>query len=61
MADETHVIKVEDKTPEISLKVEKNSRGYNFEAKVVVRGSLDDAHQLLRDAISKLRLEYGGE
>jgi hypothetical protein len=59
MADEQHVYKHEDGEPEISVKAEKNTKGYNYEAKVVVRGDASKALEILKDTIAKLEAEYG--
>ena len=46
--------------PKINVKVEKNSRGYNFEVTVTGASSVDEALALVHDADTKLRLEYRG-
>lgn len=42
----------------VRVKVEKNSRGLNYEVSVS-GATVDEALELLRDAESKLRAEYG--
>lgn len=46
-------------TPSINMKVEKNSRGYNYEVSVVGVESVDDALKLIKEAEAKLKAEYG--
>ena len=43
----------------INVKVEKNSRGYNWEVTATGAVSVDEALELVRDASEKLRAEYG--
>lgn len=45
--------------PNVSVKVEKNSKGYNWEASVSGAKSVDEAIELLRDAEEKMRTEFG--
>jgi hypothetical protein len=43
----------------INLKIERNSRGFNYEATVTGAKSVDEAIALLKDAESKLAAAYG--
>lgn len=45
--------------PKVNVKVEKNSRGYNFEVTVTGAASVEDALAMVRDAQAKLAAEYG--
>jgi hypothetical protein len=45
--------------PTINVKVEKNSRGFNYEITVVGAPSVEWAMNLIHDAELKLRSEYG--
>jgi ribosome-associated translation inhibitor RaiA len=44
----------------VAMKVEKNSRGYNFEASVSGGKTVDEALAALKDAEAKLRATWGG-
>lgn len=46
--------------PRITVKVERNSRGFNYEAAVSGARTVDEALALLRDAEAKLQAAYGG-
>jgi hypothetical protein len=57
--NETHVYHHNDADgPRINMKVERNSRGYNYEATVTGAKSVEEAAKLLNDAIAKLRSTY---
>jgi hypothetical protein len=43
----------------VNAKIEHNSRGNNWEATVTGASTVDEAMTLLRDAESKLRMEFG--
>lgn len=45
--------------PRINVKVEKNSRGYNFEVTVTGAASVDEALALVADAEKRLAAQYG--
>ena len=45
--------------PTINVKVEKNSRGFNYEVTVVGASSVAQAMSLIQDAELKLKAEYG--
>jgi hypothetical protein len=57
--DEQHVYHHNDSTPRIDMKVERNSRGYNYEAKVAGAASVDEAMKLLGEAETALKKRYG--
>ncbi len=42
----------------LNVKVEKNTRGYNFEVTVIGASSVDEAMALIKDAETKLRYAY---
>lgn len=45
--------------PRVNVKVEKNSRGVNYEATVLNAGSPEEALALLRETVALLEAEYG--
>jgi hypothetical protein len=45
--------------PKVNVKVERNSRGYNWEASVAGAESVEDAISLLATAEERLRLHFG--
>ena len=45
----------------INVKVEKNSRGFNYEATVTGAKTVDEAITILNAAQEKLQAQYGGE
>ena len=49
----------DDPGPRVGVKVEKNSRGYNWEATVTGAHSVYEAMTLLRTAETDLRTTYG--
>jgi hypothetical protein len=60
--DESHVYHhtVND-GPKINVKVEKNSRGYNFEVSVNGATNIDEALALVKEAEAKLKAEFAAE
>lgn len=44
----------------VSVKVEKNTKGFNYEASVSNAKSVDEAMAMLKDAQMKLQAEFGG-
>ena len=58
--DEQHVYhhNVSD-GPKVNLKVERNSRGFNWEVTVTGASSADEALSILKDAEAKLAAQYG--
>lgn len=60
MADEQHVYHHSAADgPRVNVKVEKNTRGYNFEATVLNAATPDEALALLRQTVAALEAEYG--
>ena len=60
--DEQHVYHHNDSDgARINVKVEKNSRGFNYEATVTGAKTVDEALSLLKDAEEKLRLQFTQE
>lgn len=45
--------------PRVNVKVERNTKGYNYEATVVNARTPEEALALLRTTIQKLQVEYG--
>jgi len=45
----------------ITVKVEKNTKGFNYEASVSGAKTVDEALSLLKEAQQKLQAAYGGE
>jgi len=57
--NEQHVYHHQDADgPHINVKVERNSRGYNYEATVTGAKTVKEAVALLKDAIDQLRSTY---
>jgi hypothetical protein len=44
----------------INVKVEKNTKGFNYEATVTGAKTVDEAIALLKEAQGKLQAEFGG-
>ena len=44
----------------INVKVEKNTKGFNYEATVTGAQTVEEAMKLLKDAESQLKATYGG-
>ena len=60
--DEQHVYHHNDSDgARINVKVEKNSRGFNYEATITGAKTVDEATALLKDAEEKLRLQFTRE
>lgn len=58
--EEQHVYHHNDNDgPRINVKVEKNSRGFNYEAGVQGCSTVEEAMALLRDAEAQLANAYG--
>ena len=58
--EEQHVFYHNDSDgPRVSVKVEKNSKGFNFEAHIQNAKTVDEAMALLKDATDKLAAGYG--
>ena len=47
--------------PRVNVKVEKNSKGYNFEATVLGAETPELALELLRQTVARLEAEYGSK
>lgn len=47
--------------PRVTLKLEKNTKGYNWEASISGAKTVEEAMTLLTDANEKLRAAYGSE
>ena len=45
--------------PRINVKVEKNTKGFNYEVTVTGAQTVDEALSLLKDAQQKLQAEFG--
>jgi len=43
----------------LNVKVERNTKGYNFEVTVIGASSVDEAMALVKEATEKLKVEYG--
>jgi hypothetical protein len=48
-----------DNTPRLSVKAEKNTKGYNFEASVSNAATVDEAMELLQKLTESLQRVYG--
>jgi hypothetical protein len=44
--------------PKVNVKVEKNSRGFNYEVTVTGASNVDEAMAILKDAEAKLAAQY---
>ena len=55
-----HVYYHLDNVPKINLKLEKNSRGCNWEITILNCKSADEAMAMLKDAEAKMAASYGG-
>lgn len=59
-ADDQHVYHHNiESGPRIYVKVEKNTKGFNYEATVSNAISVDEAMTMLKDAQAKLEAEFG--
>lgn len=45
--------------PRVNVKVEKNTKGYNFEATILNAGTPEEALSLLSLVVAQLEAEYG--
>ena len=45
----------------VSIKLAKNTKGYNWEVSVTGAGSVDEAMALAREADARLKAEYGAD
>lgn len=51
----------DDDGPRVNMKVEKNSKGYNWEVTVTGAASVDDALDIIQHSESVLKAMYGEE
>jgi hypothetical protein len=59
LLDEQHVYHHYDNDgPRVSVKAEKNSKGFNYEAHVQGAKTVDEAMALLNEAVAKLKAAY---
>ncbi len=56
-----HLYHHQDTTPRVAMKVEKNTKGYNWEVSVSGAGTIEEALRLLKEGNEELRKAYGGE
>ncbi len=62
MENEQHIYHHSDNDgARINVKVEKNTKGFNYEATVTGAKTVDEAIALLKEAQQKLQATYGGE
>jgi len=61
MPDEQHIYHHNDGVLKVSMKVERNSRGVNWEVSVSNSSSVDECLAVLEDAEKKLRSKYSTE
>lgn len=60
--EEQHIYHHNDNDgPRINVKVEKNTKGFNYEATVTGAKSVKEAVDLLKEAQSELQKIFGGE
>ena len=58
--DDQHIYHHSDTDgPRINVKVEKNTKGFNYEVTVTGAKTVDEALSLLKDAQQKLQAEFG--
>lgn len=58
-AQDHHVYHHNDKTPSISMEVEKNTKGYTWRVKVSYAASIEEALSLLNQGNDELKKAYG--
>jgi len=56
--DDQHVYHHNDNSPTVNVKAEKNSRGFNYSATVEGARSVEEAMQMLSDAMTQLAEVY---
>lgn len=59
--EETHVYHHNDEKPRISVKAEKNTKGYNYEASVTGCESVEQAMAMLDQVMQSLARTYGAQ
>lgn len=57
--NDQHIYHHNDKTPSISMEVEKNTKGYNWRVKVSDAASIEEALRLLNQGNDELKKAYG--
>lgn len=57
--EDQHVYHHTDNTPRINVKVEKNTKGYNWEATVTGAATCEEALALLQQVTESLQRVYG--
>jgi hypothetical protein len=57
--DDQHVYNHYDLTPRLNAKVEKNTKGYNWEATVTGAATVEEAIELLQKLTKSLQRVYG--
>ena len=61
MENEQHIYNHFDTEVRLNVKVEKNTKGYSWEATVIGATSVDQAMNLLRQLEDELKKTYGAE
>ena len=59
MTDETHIYHHQDHTIRVSVKAERNTKGWNYEASVADASNPDEAVEILRRTTDSLARVYG--
>jgi hypothetical protein len=60
MAEDQHIYHHSDSDgARVNVKVERNSRGFNYEATITGAKTVDEAMTMLKDAEAKLKAVYG--
>jgi hypothetical protein len=57
--EDQHIYHHSNETPTVYVKVEKNSKGYNWEVSVSNCKTIDEAVSLLKEAEAKLAKSFG--
>ena len=57
--EDQHIYHHSEESPRINVKVEKNSRGYNWEVSVSNAKTIEEAISLLKEAERKLAASFG--
>ena len=57
--EDQHIYHHSEEIPRISVKVEKNSRGYNWEVSISTAKTIEEAISLLKEAERKLAASFG--
>lgn len=59
MGEDQHVYHHNDPAPTFSVKAERNTKGWNYEASVNGAQSVEDALTLLKELTTRLENQYG--